>query len=216
MHAIFVVNCAIILVMNWRKWCDDFVLAGKGILLATKEKRFWLGFIPSFLFFGMLMFLLQGGFSKFELMGTLGFPDNLKIIWSSFISIFGFSQPFSDWLPVFAISLLQGILIGLIVLLWKKKKEQNSANLESAGIITGLIALGAGCPTCGTTLLTPLIGTLFSTGSLAIAGTISTIVTALAIIIAVLSLKRLGVEVYVTIINERYLARKKEKNEKST
>lgn len=216
MHAIFVVNCAIILVMNWRKWCDDFVLAGKGILLATKEKRFWLGFIPSFLFFGMLMFLLQGGFSKFELIGTLGFPDNLKIIWSSFISIFGFSQPFSDWLPVFAISLLQGILIGLIILLWKKKKEQNSANLESAGIITGLIALGAGCPTCGTTLLTPLIGTLFSTGSLAIAGTISTIVTALAIVIAVLSLKRLGVEVYVTIINERYLARKKEENEKST
>ncbi|MBR3256244.1 hypothetical protein IKG10_01045 [Candidatus Saccharibacteria bacterium] len=202
--------------MNWRKWCDDFVLAGKGILLATKEKRFWLGFIPSFLFFGMLMFLLQGGFSKFELIGTLGFPDNLKIIWSSFISIFGFSQPFSDWLPVFAISLLQGILIGLIILLWKKKKEQNSANLESAGIITGLIALGAGCPTCGTTLLTPLIGTLFSTGSLAIAGTISTIVTALAIVIAVLSLKRLGVEVYVTIINERYLARKKEENEKST
>ena len=216
MHAIFVVNCAIILVMNWRKWCDDFVLAGKGILLATKEKRFWLGFIPSFLFFGMLMFLLQGGFSKFELIGTLGFPDNLKIIWSSFISIFGFSQPFSDWLPVFAISLLQGILIGLIILLWKKKKEQNSANLESAGIITGLIALGAGCPTCGTTLLTPLIGTLFSTGSLAIAGTLSTIVTALAIVIAVLSLKRLGVEVYVTIINERYLARKKEENEKST
>lgn len=216
MYAIFVVNCAIILVMNWRKWCDDFVLAGKGILLATKEKRFWLGFIPSFLFFGMLMFLLQGGFSKFELMGTLGFPDNLKIIWSSLISIFGFSQSFSDWLPVFAISLLQSILIGLIVLLWKKKKEQNSANLESAGIITGLIALGAGCPTCGTTLLTPLIGTLFSTGSLAIAGTISTIVTALAIIIAVLSLKRLGVEVYVTIINEQYLARKKEENEKST
>ena len=200
--------------MNWRKWCDDFVLAGKGILLATKEKRFWYGFIPSFLFFCMLMFLLQGGFSKFELMGTLGFPDNFKIIWSSFVSIFGFGQPFSDWLPIFAISLLQGILIGLIVLLWKKKKEQNSANLERAGIITGLIALGAGCPTCGTTLLTPLIGTLFSTGSLAIAGAVSAIVTILAIVIAILSLKRLGVEVYVTIINEQYLARKKEENEK--
>ena len=39
--------------MNWRKWLDDFVLAGKGILLATKEKRFWYGFIPSFFFFGL-------------------------------------------------------------------------------------------------------------------------------------------------------------------
>ena len=202
--------------MNWRKWLDGFVLAGKGILLATKEKRFWYGFIPSFIFFGMLMNLLASGTGKFELMGVLGFPENLRILLDSFLSIFGVNQPFLDWLPVFAISLLQGILIGLIVLLWNKKREQNSANLEKAGIITGLIALGAGCPTCGTTLLTPLISAIFSTGTLAIAGTISTIVTTLAIIIAILSLKRLGEETYVTIINEKYLKRKaKEEREKS-
>ena len=203
--------------MNWRKWCDEFVLAGKGILLATKEKRFWYGFIPSFFFFGLLINLLQGGFSKFELMHALGFPHCFKIIADSFLAIFGVNQPFFDWIPVFAISLLQGILIGLIVLLWQKKKDQNSANLEKAGIITGLIALGAGCPTCGTTLLTPLLGAIFSTGSLAIAGTISIIVTMLAIIIAILSLKRLGEETYVIIINEEYLARKskKEANAKS-
>ena len=202
--------------MNWRKWLDEFILAGKGILLATKEKRFWYGFIPAFLFFGLLMNLLSGGFTKFELMAAAGFLPSLKILASSFLAIFGFSQPFLDWLPIFLISLLQGILIGLIVLLWKKKKGQNSENLEKAGIITGLIALGAGCPTCGTTLLTPLLGAIFSTGSLAIASNISTIVTILAIIIAILSLKKIGVEIYVTIINERYLARKKkEAREKS-
>ncbi len=203
--------------MNWRKWLDEFVLAGKGILLATKEKRFWHGFIPAFLFFGFLMNLLSGGFAKFELMSALGFPDSLKIIADCFIAIFGVNQPFLDWLPIFAISILQGILIGLIVLLWNKKKEQNSANLEKAGIITGLIALGAGCPTCGTTLLTPLIGAIFSTGGLAITGAISTIITWLAIIVAILSLKRLGEETYVTIINEKYLAKKakKEQSEKS-
>ena len=202
--------------MNWRKWLDGFVLAGKGILLATKEKRFWYGFVPGFLFFGLLMNLLSGGLSKFELIRILGFPDGLRIIGDSFLGIFGINQPFLDWLPIFAISLLQGILIGLIVLLWQKKKAQNAANLEKAGIITGLIALGAGCPTCGTTLLTPLIGAIFSTGGLAIAGTISTIVTILAIIIAILSLKRLGEETYVIIINEKYLKKSKEHREKST
>ena len=203
--------------MNWRKWLDEFVLAGKGILLATKERRFWYGFTPAFLFFGFLMNLLSGGFAKFELMSALGFPESLKILSNSFVAIFGVEQPFLDWLPIFAISILQGILIGLIVLLWNKKKEQNSANLEKAGIITGLIALGAGCPTCGTTLLTPLIGAIFSTGGLAITGAISTIITWLAIIIAILSLKRLGEETYVIIINEKYLAkkRKKEQSEKS-
>lgn len=204
--------------MNWRKWCDEFVLAGKGILLATKEKRFWYGFVPSFIFFGWLMNMLSGGLSKFELIRILGFPDGLRIIGESFIAIFGINQPFLDWLPVFCIAILQGILIGLIVLLWKKKREQSTANLERAGIITGLIALGAGCPTCGTTLLTPLIAAIFSTGSLSIAGTVSTIVTWLAVIIAVFALKRLGEETYVTIVNEKYLARhaKKESNEKSS
>lgn len=202
--------------MNWRKWCDGFILAGKGILLATREKRFWYGFVPSFLFFGMLMNLLTGGTAKFELMAALKFPDNLKIIGDAFLAIFGVNQAFLDWLPIFAISILQGILIGIIVLLWNKKRQQNVANLEKAGIITGLIALGAGCPTCGATLITPLLGAIFSTGGLAIAGTISTIVTWLAIVIAVLSLKRLGEETYVIIINEKYLARKsKSKGAKS-
>ncbi len=202
---------------NWRKWLDEFILAGKGILLATKEKRFWYGFVPAFLFFGFLMNLLSGGFAKFELMSALGFPESLQILGNSFLAIFGVEQPFLDWLPIFAISILQGILIGLIVLLWNKKKSQNSANLEKAGIITGLIALGAGCPTCGTTLLTPLIGAIFSTGGLAITGAISTIITWLAIIIAILSLKRLGEETYVIIVNEKYLTKKakKESSEKS-
>ena len=205
----------IIIPMNWRKWCDEFVLAGRGILLATHEKRFWYGFIPTFIFFGILMVLLSGGTSKFELMGALGFPANLQILGDSFLALFGVGQPFLDWLPIFCIAILQGILIGLIVLLWKKKKDQNSANLEKAGIITGLIALGAGCPTCGTTLLTPLVAAIFSTGGMAIASAVSVIVTWLAIIIAIFALKRLGEETYVIIVNERYLAKKAKREKES-
>lgn len=204
--------------MNWRKWLDEFVLAAKGIMLATHEKRFWYGFLPAFLFFGLLMNLLSGGFSTFELMGAVGFPDCLTILGKNFLGIFGVNRFFLDWLPIFAISIMQGILIGLIILLWAKKREngtKNSENLEKAGIITGLIALGAGCPTCGTTLLTPLLGAIFSTGGLAITGTISMIVTWLAIIIAVLSLKRLGVETYATIINEKYLKKKEEREKRA-
>ena len=191
------------------------MLAGKGILLASKNRRFWYGFVPTFIFFGMLINLLAGGFSKFELMGAAGFSGTMKILSDSFLSIFGVNQIFVEWLPTFLLALLQGVLVGLIVFLWQKKKESkesNSASVEKAGIITGLVALGAGCPTCGTTLLTPLLGAIFSTGSLAIAGVISTVVTILAVVIAILSLKRLGVEAYVIIINEKYLARKK--NEK--
>ena len=195
---------------NWRKWLDEFVLAGKGILLATKEKRFLIGFLVAFLFFGTLMNLLAGGFSKFELMGALGFPESLKILGDAFIGVFGVNMIFLDWLFVFFVALLQGILIGLIVLLWNKERkgDDNSANVEKAGIIAGLIALGAGCPTCGATLITPLLGTLFSTGGLAMTGVISGVVTTLAIIIAILSLKRLGLQTYAIIINEKYMKKR--------
>ena len=206
--------------MNWRKWCDGFLLAGKGILLATREKRFWIGFVIAFLFFGMLMNLLSGGFSKFELMAATGFSGSIKILTDALLGVFGYKMIVSEWLTVFLIAILQGTLIGLIVLLWQKKRvsknsdTSNSANIEKVGIITGLIALGAGCPTCGTTLITPLLGALFSTGGLAATGVISGVVTMLAIIIAVLSLKRIGEETYVIIVNEKYL-RKKEEREKN-
>lgn len=192
---------------NFRKWLDEFALAGKGILLATREKRFIIGFLVAFLFFGTLMNLLAGGFSKFELMGVLGFPESLKIIWSAFIGVLGINMVFSEWLFVFFVAFLQGVLIGLIVLLWNKERkgDDNSANVEKAGIITGLIALGAGCPTCGATLITPLLGALFSTGGLAMTGVISGVVTALAIVIAILSLKRIGLQTYAIIINEKYM-----------
>lgn len=193
--------------MNWRKWFDDFVLAGKGILMATKKKRFWYGFIPTFIFFAMLINLLSTGFSKFQLMYATGFDGTMIILRDAFLSVFGVNQIFLDWLPIFLLCLLQGTLVGLIVFLWHKKRAEkgaNSAGVEKAGLITGLVALGAGCPTCGTTLITPLLGAIFSTGSLAIAGAISAIVTVLAVIIAILSLKRLGLETYVIIIDEEY------------
>ena len=200
--------------INWRKWLDGFVLAGRGILMATREKKFWIGFIIAFLFFGTLMNLLAGGFTKFQLMGTMGFPSGLKIIGDAFIAIFGVNQVFSDWLFVFLLAVLQGVLIGLIVLLWQKKRDENAANAGKAGIVAGLIALGAGCPTCGTTLLTPLIGTVFSAGGVAVTGVVSRVVTVLAIIIAILSLRRIGLETYVIMVNEKYL-KKHKKEEKS-
>jgi hypothetical protein len=194
---------------NIRKWLDGFPLAARGIMLATREKRFVIAAVIAFLFFGTLMNLLSAGFSKFELMYYVGFGGSMQIIGDAFLGVFGWNRIFLEWLPVFLLALMQGILIGLIALLWKKKQGQNSANIQRAGIVTGLIALGAGCPTCGTTLIAPLLGAIFSSGA-SMVGTVSTLVTVLAIIIAVLSLRRLGEETYVIIVNERYLKKKEE------
>lgn len=223
---------------KWRKklkkWLskqgEDWKFAGQGILLATRTREFWVGFVITFTIFGTLMNLLSGGFAAFNLMGAVGFSGSLKIIWDAFLQNFGFGRQFIDWLGIFAMTVLQSLIIGLLVLVLKKQKrdslkhrrvrdkqerdaekqEQNHEHLQNSGIVAGLALLGSGCPTCGTALLTPVLGAFFSTGGVAVAAKISGIITVLAVLLAIWTLKKLGVDVYVIIVCNK----SKEKNGK--
>lgn len=214
------------------KWCDGFRLAALGIVLASKSLKFWLVFAVSFAIFGTLLSLLSGGMGAVNLFFATDFPGKLKILNGGFFALFGVGRSFPDWLLIFSISLLQALLIATIALVWQKKRK-NSANaknaknirntknvknaestksstpdrsldVQSAGIVAGLAVLGSGCPTCGTALITPALGAIFSTGSYAIAGTVSGIITTLAIIIAILSLKKTGEQAYVIMVDEEW------------
>ena len=173
----------------------------RGLFLATKEKHFWFGFVPTFCIFGTLLNLLSGGFAAFNLIGTLGFPDGLKVIWDAFLQTFGVNRNFVDWLSIFLLALLQGTLIGLLVTVIKysKKGTDNSASVQNSGIVAILAVLGSGCPTCGTALLTPVLTAIFGSG-VALAGTVSAMITWLAILLALVTLKKLGYNAYVAIV----------------
>ena len=196
------------------RWIDQWKLAGRGIILATRKKRFLIGAIISFIMFGTLLNLLSGGTAAFNLMKVSDLSGKLKIIGEAFFGIFGIGQNFLDWLLTFAISLLQATLVGLTVMIWDwRNKEDNDAdNLQRTGIVAGLAVLGSGCPTCGTTLLAPLLASVVGSGGLAIAGAISGVLTTLAIIIGVFALKQLGYEAYVIIIDEKYRRKHARKN----
>lgn len=86
----------------------------------------------------------------------------------------------------------------------KSIKQAETDGLQNAGIAAGLALLGSGCPTCGTTLITPILSSMFSTGSYAIAGTISGILTAVAFLLILWSLKKMGLEMYVIIKDEEW------------
>lgn len=198
---------------NWRRWCDEWRLACSGILLATRERRFIIVALISFIFFGTLMHLLAGGTAAFSLLGSADLAGKLKILADGFLANFGVGQNFWDWLFIFVVTILQSILIGLVALVWHKRRHSvaqaasNADNLQSAGIAAGLAVLGTGCPTCGTTLLMPVIGTLFSTSGYALAGLVSGLLTAASLIIALFALKRIGHEAYALIVSERFLRR---------
>lgn len=164
-------------------------------------------------------------------MGASDLGGVLKIIFDSFLGLFGINKNFLDWLLIFGIAILQAALIGIIAIIWRHNKDQAAkrkrqrqtekldnvagseaaTGLQNSGIIAGLAILGSGCPTCGTALLTPIIGAVFSGGSVAIAGTVSGIITALAIIIAIFALRRVGLDVYAIIVSKRM----EEKNDRN-
>ncbi len=201
-----------------KRWLDECHLALSGIVLATRSKSFLLGFIISFIVFGTLMNLLASSSASLSLFWATDFGGKIDLIWRAFIGIFGFGRNFWDWLLIFVVTLLQSILIGLVVLVWQKRRRSkkaqvaasaaNANNIQHASITAGLAVLGSGCPTCGTTLLMPLLGTLFSTSSYMLASIVSGLLTAFAIILALWSIKRLGNDAYVMITSEKYQRRK--------
>jgi len=200
--------------INFAKWFDELALAAKGLLLYTRRKTFWLPFIITFLVFGLLINLLSNGFSSFKLI----FSGNLSLAWSvlssAFLAIFGIGKAFPDFLLNFFLSLLQAILISLVIFVFKHNKA--SANAESSAIVAGLAILGSGCPTCGTTLLAPVLGAVLSgtTSAVSAAGYISLVLNILAIILAIFVFKKLGFETYAIIKSEEY-QKKKEKGVRS-
>ena len=202
------------------KWFDEVKMASMGIVLATKEWRFWAVFVPVLIVFGTLLSLLSAGMGAINLFFASSFPDKMQILGDGFLSFFGKDRYFFDFLQNFIIAFLQALLISMIVFVYKKRKKANlrkkqtkkkddAGAIQNAGIAAGLALLGSGCPTCGTTLITPILAGIFSSSGYALAGTISGIITFLAVLLLLWSLKRVGLEAYAIIIDERW--RKKHK-----
>ena len=217
------------------KFFDEFALAGRGLLLATRKKSFWLSFALTFLIFGTIINLLSSGFTSFQLIGSCLSSGDIsgafKIIGGAFLAIFGVGRSFLDFALNFILTLLQSVLVALVVFVAKHNRSEkrtkgntkdeessiksaDSTGAESSAIVAGLAVLGSGCPTCGTTLLAPIIGAILSgtSGAVALAGTLSTILNILAIIIATLVFKKLGVQTYAIIKSEHFKEKHHEKS----
>lgn len=204
---------------RFSKWLDECKMALSGIVLATREWKFLLAFFLSFIIFGTLMNLLSGSFAGWDLFWAADFGGKMRLLGQAFLANFGVNRALLDWAITFVITILQSILIGLVVLVWQKKRRQkvlaeakNLNNVSDVGLVTGLAILGSGCPTCGTTLLAPLLGTILSSGGFAIAGVISGLITVAAVILALFALKRVGKDAYVMIVAERYEKRHSKNN----
>jgi len=215
------------------RFFDDLGLAGRGFLLASRKREFWLVFIPTFLLFGLLINLLANGFSSFRLIfsGNLVLAGN--ILRSAFLGVFGIGKNLPDFLLNFWLTFLQASLISLVVFVYRYNRRKaarspalaeerkdsslgtkSSSGIESSALVAGLAILGSGCPTCGTTLLAPLLSTLFSgvAGGVALAGKLAVVFNCLAILLGFFAFRKLGLETYAIIKSEQYMRKQREKS----
>lgn len=189
-----------------KKWADELKLAVYGAFLATRKKRFILSFGIAFLFFGTLLNLLASGGATFDILRSADFRTKLEILAKAFLGTFGENRNLDDFLFIFAVTILQATMIGLVSFVLKYRKD--TADLQNAGIITGLIVLGSGCPTCGTTVLTPIIISILGSSGMAMAGAMSWGLTIASIILALIVFKKVGFETYAIIKSEEFTKKK--------
>lgn len=203
------------------KFLDECKLAAIGVVLASRHLSFVLTFLITFLVFGALISLLSTGGSAVDLFFASDFGGKMQILGEGVLTLFGKGRSFSDFLLNFLLTFFQATLIGLIVFVIRKRKQNgllrkrggDSSPIENAGIATGLAILGSGCPTCGTTLITPILTSIFSSSSIAVAGAISGIMTTIAYILIFWSLKKMGLEAYVIIKDEQWRKRRQKTEE---
>lgn len=199
------------------KWGDEWKMALAGVARAGRSWKFDLGVILIALFFGTLMHILSVGLTNVQILFSgADFSLKLTILKEAFLQNFGININFWDFLPIFLISVVEGVLIMMIIATSRLKKQSKKLAKKSSeagesgkisAIAAGLAVLGTGCPTCGTSLLVPVLGSVFA-GSSAAIGAISGILTAIAIIIALLALKKIGTEYFALSIMVKRLNKK--------
>ena len=112
-------------------------------------------------------------------------------------------------LLIIALSILQALTIMLLVFTWSHREKEHAidgASTGSIGAIFGFVALG--CPTCGISLLTPLLTAIAGTGAIAAAEGISRVLIVLAFVLLIYTVIKLGYISFITISTKKYKEKK--------
>ena len=103
--------------------------------------------------------------------------------------------------------------IMLLIFAWRNREKEHAidgASTGSIGAIFGFVALG--CPTCGVSLLAPLLTAIAGAGAMAAAESVSRVLTILAFILLIYTVIKLGYISFITISTKKYKEKKHAKS----
>ena len=187
-----------------------FAVVGYKYLLS--RPRYVIALIISFSVFLYILSQLQNGGSNWNLLWSgLDFGQKMQVFGNSLASMLGNFTSFMGILIVI-LALMQSLCVAGIVFAIRHRQKDDAINGASAGSIASILAfVTLGCPTCGMTLLTPLLTMIAGTSAVALAERLGVILSIVAFVLLFFTLVHLGYLIFVNVSAERA----KEKHAKS-
>ena len=187
-----------------------FAVVGYKYLLS--RPRYVIALIISFLVFLYILSQLQNGGSNWNLLWSgLDFGQKMQVFGNSLASMLSNFTSFTGILIVI-LALMQSLCVAGIVFAIRHRQKDDAINGASAGSIASILAfVTLGCPTCGMTLLTPLLTMIAGTSAVALAERLGVILSIVAFVLLFFTLVHLGYLIFVNVSAERA----KEKHAKS-
>jgi hypothetical protein len=91
------------------------------------------------------------------------------------------------------VSILQGFTIAVLIQTIRKLRHSDVKAVGATGFVSVITLIGLGCPSCGTSIISPLILTFFASSAVSVASAISNVILVLAVVLNLYSIRRLGV-----------------------
>jgi hypothetical protein len=167
-------------------------MAAAGALYVLGRPRYLIFAAIVALLFAYILTFTTGGTTNLELLlSNLSFSDKLAVLAAVLGKTFT-SVPSLVGAFVWLLSLAQGVLISMLIFHFRHAKKVDDSALMNSSLASFFAILGAGCPTCGTSLLMPLLTAVFSSAAYTILNSISVIIMVVAFVLVLFALRRLG------------------------
>ena len=192
---------------------DHVKLGGIGISYLLSFKKYLLLFLLSWFFFlYFLTFFKDGNGNLALLFSGISIEQKVNLLgrvfllcFANFLSLYGLS--------LVLLSLLQGLAISLMIYTWRHKyKDQTLSSASTSTVASALGFVALGCPSCGISLLTPILSALAGASAGVLAERVGAIFTVIAFALLFYSVFHLGYLVFVIVSAKKYKEKHAPKN----
>ena|GEM_PF-1671866 len=191
---------------RWERWVDDTKLACVGVGMVLKKPKYVIIGVLAVLLFAYILTLFKDGTSTWGLLwSNISFGDKIQLKFEVWGRVLGNLS--SLWgLVLMLLALLQGLTVMLLVFGWRARvrSKHTAAGLEAGGVGTAISFLALGCPTCGTSLLVPILTTALGSGAAVMAETLGWVLATAAVVLLLHAARRLGYGAFVEITARRH------------